>query len=161
MLCIGDLMLDRFVDGRVERVSAEAPIQILRIRSQRAMLGGVGNVGRNVVALGAEAVLVTVIGDDPAAKEISDLAASEARLAPRLIVEAGRQSTVKTRYVAEGQQLLRADDEVTTSISDETARRVMAAIRMELREADVMILSDYMKGVLTDAVLRVTALCVQ
>ena len=155
MLCIGDLMLDRFVDGRVERVSAEAPIQILRIRSQRAMLGGVGNVGRNVVALGAEAVLVTVIGDDPAAKEISDLAASEARLAPRLIVEAGRQSTVKTRYVAEGQQLLRADDEVTTSISDETARSVIAAIRMELPEADVMILSDYMKGVLTDDVLRV------
>jgi D-beta-D-heptose 7-phosphate kinase/D-beta-D-heptose 1-phosphate adenosyltransferase len=155
ILCIGDVMLDRFVYGRVDRVSAEAPVQILHVSSKQAMLGGVGNVGRNVVALGAQAVLVAVTGDDQAAREITDLAECEERLTPRLIVEAGRPSTVKTRYIAEGQQLLRADDEVTAPISDETARRLIAAIRLELDEADVMVLSDYMKGVLTDDVLAI------
>ncbi len=153
VLCIGDVMLDRFVYGRVERVSAEAPIQILHISSQQAMLGGVGNVGRNVVALGAHAILIAVTGDDPAGSQVADLAESEEQLTPRLIVEAGRPSTVKTRYIAEGQQLLRADDETTASISDETARRVIAAVRSELRRADVMVISDYTKGVLTDEVL--------
>ena len=153
VLCVGDVMLDRFVYGRVDRVSAEAPIQILHVGDQQAMLGGVGNVGRNVVSLGAEAVLVAVTGDDTAAGEIADLTRAEGRLESRLIVEAGRPSTVKTRYVAEGQQLLRADEETTEPISDETAGRVLAAIRAELQRADVMVISDYTKGMLTDYVL--------
>ena len=153
VLCVGDVMLDRFVYGRVERVSAEAPVQVLHVDSQRAMLGGVGNVGRNVVALGAHAVLIAVTGDDPAASEIADLAESEERLTPRLIVEAGRPSTVKTRYIAVGQQLLRADEETTTSISDETVQQVITAIESELQRADVVVLSDYTKGLLTDDVL--------
>lgn len=153
VLCIGDVMLDRFVYGRVDRVSAEAPIPILHVGTQRAMLGGVGNVGRNVVALGARAVLIAVTGDDPAASEIAELAGFEALLTSRMIAEPGRQSTVKTRYIAEGQQLLRIDDEATVAISHETARRVTTAIRTELHEADVVVLSDYMKGVLTDDVL--------
>jgi len=149
-------MLDRFVHGRVERVSAEAPIQILHVGSQQAMLGGVGNVGRNVVSLGAHTTLIAVTGDDPAAAEIADLTEAEEQLTPRLIVEAGRPSTVKTRYIAEGQQLLRADEETLLPISEETARRVIAALEAELRLADVMVISDYMKGVLTDAVLAAT-----
>jgi D-beta-D-heptose 7-phosphate kinase/D-beta-D-heptose 1-phosphate adenosyltransferase len=155
VLCIGDVMLDRFISGQVDRVSAEAPIPILHVGSQRAMLGGVGNVGRNVVALGAHAVMIAVTGDDAAARQIAELADSEERLRARVIVEAGRPSTVKTRYIAEGQQLLRADDETTAPISDETARHLIAAIRDELRDADVMVLSDYMKGVLTDDVLTI------
>ena len=155
VLCIGDVMLDRFVYGRVERVSAEAPIPILHVSSQRAMLGGVGNVGRNVVALGAHAVLIAVTGDDLAGNEIAELAESERNLTPRLIVEAGRPSTVKTRYIAEGQQLLRTDEETTAAISDEAARRVIAAVKAELRKTDVMVLSDYTKGCLTNDVLAV------
>jgi len=154
VLCVGDIMLDQFVYGGVDRVSAEAPVQVLHVSSKRAMLGGVGNVGRNVGALGAHAVIVAVTGDGPAAGQIADLIRSEERLTPRLIVEAGRPSTVKTRYIAEGQQLLRADDETTEPISGETAERVLATIRAELREADAMVLSDYMKGVLTDDVLE-------
>ena len=92
-------------------------------------------------------------GDDTAARQIAELAESEERLTPRLIAEAGRPSTVKTRFIAEGQQLLRADNEITEAISDATAERVIAAIRAELRRADVMVLSDYMKGVFTDEVL--------
>jgi D-beta-D-heptose 7-phosphate kinase/D-beta-D-heptose 1-phosphate adenosyltransferase len=153
VLCVGDVMLDRFVYGQVDRVSAEAPIPVLHVSSQRSMLGGVGNVARNVVALGARAVLIAVIGDDPVAGEITDLAESESRLLPRLIVAPGRPSTVKARYIADGQQLLRADDETIAPISESTTRRVLNAIRSELRDAQVMILSDYTKGVLTGEVL--------
>jgi len=153
VLCIGDVMLDCFVEGRVERVSAEAPVQILRIGSKQTMLGGAGNVARNVAALGARAVLVAVTGVDAAAEEIAELADSEGRLTSRLVAEAGRPSTVKTRYLAEGQQLLRADDETVEAIADETAARVIEAARAELPRADVVVLSDYRKGVLTDAVL--------
>ena len=153
VLCVGDVMLDRFVYGQVDRVSAEAPIPVLRVSSQRSMLGGVGNVARNVVALGARAVLIAVTGDDPVAGEITDLAESESRLLPRLIVAPGRPSTVKARYIADGQQLLRADEETIAPISESTARRVLNAIKSELRDAHVMILSDYTKGVLTGEVL--------
>jgi D-beta-D-heptose 7-phosphate kinase/D-beta-D-heptose 1-phosphate adenosyltransferase len=156
VLCVGDVMLDRFVHGRVERVSAEAPIPILRVDSEQAMLGGVGNVARNVVSLGAHATLIVVTGDDPAATQIAELAESEERLTPRLIVEAGRPSTVKTRYIAKGQHLLRTDEETVSQISEETARRVVAAVELELGRIDVMVLSDYMKGVLTDDVLAAT-----
>jgi len=148
-------MLDRFIYGEVERVSAEAPIPILHVGSQRAMLGGVGNVARNVVALGANAVLIAVTGDDLVAGEIASLAESEEQLTPRLIMEGGRPTTMKTRYIAAGQQLLRADDETIASVSDETARSVIAAIKWELRRADVMVLSDYTKGLLTDDVLTI------
>jgi D-beta-D-heptose 7-phosphate kinase/D-beta-D-heptose 1-phosphate adenosyltransferase len=153
VLCVGDVMLDRFVYGRVDRVSAEAPIPILNVDSQRSMLGGVGNVARNVVALGTRAVLIAVTGDDRVAAEIIDLARSEELLTPRLIEETGRPTTVKTRYIADGQQLLRADAETAAPVSAETASRVLAAIRAELPRADVMILSEYTKGLLTDEVL--------
>ena len=153
VLCLGDVMLDRFVYGEVGRVSAEAPIQILQVESQRAMLGGVGNVARNVVALGAHAVLIAVVGDDLAASQIAELAEAEEQLTPCLIVEPERPSTVKTRYIAGGQQLLRADEETTDEISHQTAARVLAAVRAELQHADVMVISDYTKGVLTDEVL--------
>jgi D-beta-D-heptose 7-phosphate kinase/D-beta-D-heptose 1-phosphate adenosyltransferase len=154
VLCLGDLMLDRFVYGQVDRVSAEAPVQIIHVSEQRQMLGGVGNVGCNVEALGARAVVIGVTGDDDTAKQILALAEAEKRLEPRLIVEPGRPSTVKTRFIADSQQLLRADEESTAPISDETARRVVAALREELADTDVLVISDYMKGLLTDDLLR-------
>jgi D-beta-D-heptose 7-phosphate kinase/D-beta-D-heptose 1-phosphate adenosyltransferase len=153
ILCVGDIMLDRFVYGGVERVSAEAPIPILRVDRHRSMLGGAGNVARNVVALGAHVELIAVLGDDRAAQEVRDLAHSDASLSSELIIEPGRLTTLKTRFIANGQQLLRTDDETLTAISDETAERVLAAIRSALEDADVMVLSDYRKGMLTDGVL--------
>jgi D-beta-D-heptose 7-phosphate kinase/D-beta-D-heptose 1-phosphate adenosyltransferase len=154
VLCVGDLMLDRYVYGRVERISAEAPIQVLHIDSERAMLGGVGNVARNVAALGARAVLVAVTGDDGAGGEIAAMAEAEGRLDAELVVEPGRRSTVKTRYIAAGQQLLRADDETTRPVHDDTARQLVARIESVLSRVDAVVISDYAKGVLADAVLR-------
>jgi D-beta-D-heptose 7-phosphate kinase/D-beta-D-heptose 1-phosphate adenosyltransferase len=154
ILCVGDLMLDRFIYGRVERISAEAPIQVLHVSSERAMLGGVGNVARNVAALGGRAVLVAVVGDDAPGREITAMAGDEERLDARIAVETGRKSTVKTRYIAAGQQLLRADDETTRPVADDTAEHLAARIESSIAEVDAVVISDYAKGVLVDGVLR-------
>ncbi len=154
VVCLGDVMLDRFCYGQVDRVSNEAPIQIMQLQSEASMLGGVGNVGRNVVALGAHAVLIGVVGDDAAAQEIRELAEFEERLEHRLIVDPGRPSTVKTRFVAGGQQLLRADHESIEPIDSVTTKLVLDQLGAALRRCDVLVLSDYTKGVLTDEVLE-------
>src|SRR5579883_2522305 len=99
VLCLGDAMLDRYVYGTVERVSPEAPIPVLRIERERAMLGGAGNVVRNLAALGARALFFTVLGDDAAGGEIAKLLAGEAEVEPRHVVEPGRATAIKTRFV--------------------------------------------------------------
>jgi len=154
-MCIGDLMYDRFVYGDVGRISAEAPIQVLRVSHENAMLGGVGNAARNVVALGARCVLVAVVGDDVAGTQICTLAESEDGLEPRLVVEADRKSTVKTRYIADGQQLLRADEEVTSPLAADTSKQLIETTDEVLKDVDVVVLSDYAKGVLGDELLAV------
>jgi len=155
VMCIGDLMYDRFVYGDVGRISAEAPIPVLHVSHEKAMLGGVGNAARNVVALGSRCVLVAVVGDDLAGTQIRALAESEDGLEPHLVVEAGRKSTVKTRYIADGQQLLRADEEVTRPLAPDTSRRLIDTTDEMLKEVDVVVLSDYAKGVLGDELLAI------
>ena len=152
VLVLGDVMLDRYVHGEVRRISPEAPIPVLRARTRRSVLGGAGNVAENAVALGARAVLVGLVGDDAAGIEIS--AALEGRIGDALVRMAGRPTTVKTRFVSGGHQLLRLDEEEATPAPAEAEARLLAAYRAALPGADVVVLSDYDKGVLTDAVLH-------
>ncbi|HLI10981.1 MAG TPA: D-glycero-beta-D-manno-heptose-7-phosphate kinase [Alphaproteobacteria bacterium] len=154
VLCLGDAMLDRYVYGTVERVSPEAPIPVLRIERERAMLGGAGNVVRNLAALGAVARFQAVIGDDAAGREIAALLAAEKGMKPALIVERGRASGIKTRFVAATQQLLRTDQESVKPIDAASEATLIAGAKAALSDADVVVLSDYGKGVLTDRVLR-------
>ena len=98
--CVGDVMLDRFVYGRVERTSPEAPVPILRTDHDVYMLGGAGNVVRNLVSLGARATLLSVIGDDAVGRRLTGMVGREERVEPHLLVERGRLSTEKTRFVA-------------------------------------------------------------
>ena len=154
VLCVGDLMLDRFVYGVVERTSPEAPVPVLRIEKQTVMLGGAGNVVRNIVSLGASASLVSVVGDDAMGRELTTMVGSEPRVEPHLLLEPGRESTVKTRYVANGQQLLRADLESTYDIAELCAENLMRVAADSLSDCDVVVLSDYAKGVLTERVVR-------
>lgn len=149
VLCVGDLMLDRFIYGAVERTSPEAPVPVLRIGRDEAMLGGVGNVVRNLVSLGAKACLLSVVGDDEVGRTLTTMVGREARVEPHLLVERGRASTEKTRFVAEGQQLLRADSETTEALGQrtvETLRRMAADV---IPDCNVVVFSDYAKGVLT------------
>ena len=105
VMVVGDVMLDRFVYGDVSRVSYEAPIPVLNVARESAMPGGAGNAARNAAALGARVSLVGVVGDDAAGAELREIVAGIAGLSDRLIVEAGRPTTRKTRFVAQGQQL--------------------------------------------------------
>jgi D-beta-D-heptose 7-phosphate kinase/D-beta-D-heptose 1-phosphate adenosyltransferase len=148
VLCIGDLMLDRFVYGQVERVSPEAPIPVVSVEREFAMLGGAGNVVRNLVALGVETCFISVIGDDPAAREVTQLVGAEPRLEPHLLIEPHRRTTIKTRYVAGSQQLLRADRETVAPLSAPIRDQLMRRAEEALRDHSVMVLSDYGKGVL-------------
>ena len=154
VLCVGDVMLDRFVYGSVDRVSPEAPIPVVKIDSETEILGGAGNVVRNIAALGARATLLSVIGEDSGADAITALLEREPRIDAELQPEANRRITVKTRYVAAGQQLLRADSETDTPISATVEQQLVAAFERLIDTADAVVLSDYGKGVLSDTVLR-------
>jgi D-beta-D-heptose 7-phosphate kinase/D-beta-D-heptose 1-phosphate adenosyltransferase len=154
ILCIGDVMLDKFVYGQVERISPEAPIPVFSIKEERAMLGGAGNVARNLVALGATTSFVSVIGNDKVGREIASMIGKEPRVIPYLVTETGRISTTKIRYVAGTQQVLRADHEVQSSITEDTIRMLTDTIIEEMAAHDVILLSDYGKGVFTRSTLH-------
>src|SRR4051812_1323218 len=111
VLVLGDVMLDCYVYGSVERMSPEAPVPVLRQESLRAMAGGAGNVARNVAALGGKAVLIGLVGGDAAGRELGKMLGEERGITPRLVIDPARRTTVKTRFVAGRQQLLRVDDE--------------------------------------------------
>jgi D-beta-D-heptose 7-phosphate kinase/D-beta-D-heptose 1-phosphate adenosyltransferase len=148
VLVVGDLMLDRFIYGRADRISPEAPIPVLRMDHSESMLGGAGNVVRNLSALGASSAFLTVVGDDDAGRDVTHLVAEAQRTEPFLLVERGRQTTIKTRFFASGQQLLRADQETTARTDDTTRRKIVDLTRDLLRDYNVLVLSDYGKGVL-------------
>ena len=152
--CVGDLMVDRFVYGEVTRVSAEAPIPILARTGESVMLGAAGNVARNVAALGGVAALVGVVGADAAALEATRLLAAETGIEGSLVTDASRPTTVKARFVSGGQQLLRVDDERIDPVDVETEQTLVRALRSVAADVGAILLSDYGKGVVTDAVIK-------
>jgi D-beta-D-heptose 7-phosphate kinase / D-beta-D-heptose 1-phosphate adenosyltransferase len=153
VLVLGDIMLDRYVSGSSSRLSPEAPIPVLRPTSRRVTLGGAANVALNIATLGGQAALVGVIGDDDAGAEVSRLLRASAGIVPYLVTAAGRPTTAKTRFMVGMHQLLRFDEETTTPIDQATATDLLQQYADALSTADVVILSDYAKGVLSDAVL--------
>ena len=150
VLVVGDLMLDRFVYGEVNRISPEAPIPVLLRSRQTVVAGGAANVARNVVALGGRATLVGAVGRDLLAQELRRLC-EEGGIATHFATSS-RQTTEKTRFVAGGQHILRADAEDTAPLLD-VEEAVCAGALEALDECDVLVLSDYAKGVLTPKVL--------
>ena len=147
--CVGDVLLDRFVEGSVDRISPEAPIPVLSIRHEQEMLGGAGNVARNLAALGARCRFVSVVGEDDAGARVAELMADAPGVDARLTAEAGRRTGIKTRFVAQAQQLLRTDAETIAPIGADAGAAVLAAAAA----GDVLVLSDYGKGVLHDGLV--------
>jgi len=154
VLCVGDVMLDVFVYGEVERISPEAPIPVMRVTRDAAMLGGAGNVVRNLVSLGARPHFLSVVGDDHAGNDVTGLLGEHEAVDPVLVVENGRQTTIKTRFVAANQQLLRTDRETSAPLSELSRQRLLAGATELLDKVGVVVLSDYGKGVLTPEVTR-------
>ncbi len=148
VLVVGDLMVDRFVYGDVARISPEAPIPVLRFREEVAMLGGAGNVARNIVALNGNAALIGAVGDDSDGRYVTEELCPSAGIEDRSIRTATCPTIIKTRYVSSGQQILRLDRE-ETNLDSEALERSKSAVRNSLPSVDAMILSDYAKGMLT------------
>lgn len=150
---LGDVILDRYVTGSAHRLSPEAPIPVLRPSANRSTLGGAANVALNIATLGGQTLLIGVIGDDAGGAEMMRLVTAADRIACRLVVAPGRPTTTKTRFMAGSHQLLRLDEETTEPVSGEVAAALLERCAAALDWADVVVVSDYAKGVLCDAVL--------
>jgi D-beta-D-heptose 7-phosphate kinase/D-beta-D-heptose 1-phosphate adenosyltransferase len=152
ILCVGDVMLDQFVYGSIDRISPEAPIPVLHAGREKQMLGGAGNVATNLRALEAEVAFVAVVGNDPAGAEIEKLFI-EAGASADLVTVQDRQTTLKTRFVCGSQQMLRVDRETTAAIPAAVEDKVIALATKAIPNVSAVILSDYKKGLLTDRVV--------
>jgi D-beta-D-heptose 7-phosphate kinase/D-beta-D-heptose 1-phosphate adenosyltransferase len=148
VVILGDVMLDRFLYGDVRRISPEAPVPVVRLGRRTSMAGGAGNVARNVISLGGTATLIGLVGDDAAATEIETLLGPCARLLRR----PSRCTSQKLRVIAARQQVVRVDEEDAAPASPEEAEALLGVLRDALPGARVLVLSDYGKGVLTEAV---------
>jgi D-beta-D-heptose 7-phosphate kinase/D-beta-D-heptose 1-phosphate adenosyltransferase len=153
VLCVGDVMLDRFLHGEIERISPEAPVPIIHLRETREMLGGAGNVASNIASLGGTAVLVGLVGADDAGTRLRAIAASRGTILPALIETRHRPTICKTRFVAGRQQVVRADEESRAPLHPEEEQALIAALEAHLAGAHAVIFSDYGKGALTRAVV--------
>jgi D-beta-D-heptose 7-phosphate kinase/D-beta-D-heptose 1-phosphate adenosyltransferase len=153
VLCVGDVMLDRYVYGQVERISPEAPIPVLHTQREAVTLGGAGNVVRNIVALGGQVDLIGIVGQDQAGYDLAKLLTSLPQVTSYLLTDNSRPTTLKTRFVADGQQLLRADHEVAQASSADMEEQTLLRVKGALENCDIVILSDYAKGVLTNRVV--------
>lgn len=147
ILVVGDVMLDRYWFGDVERISPEAPVPVLKVSRTEERPGGAANVARNIAALGAQATLLSVVGDDEAGRCLGSLLTSQPGVHALLHCDPKIATTVKLRAVARQQQLLRIDFE--TAPGHEVLQAKLADFRARLPEADVVLLSDYGKGGLT------------
>ncbi len=151
VLVIGDAMLDRYVHGAVTRMSPEvAGTPVLTEERELALPGGAANVVRYLTALGAAVAFISVVGDDPSGSDLTGLVGGQPNVEPWLLVEGGRTTTVKTRYLAAGRHLLRADREQTTPIPERLAERVLRIARDAMAATSLTVLSDYGKGVLAN-----------
>ena len=154
VLCVGDVMLDRYVSGTVDRISPEAPIPVLRVEGERAMLGGAGNVAANLAALGGAGRFIALVGDDGAGDEIARLLKGLPGIAADLVVDPGRHTTLKTRFVGAGQQLIRADVESVENVDGTVHDDLNTRINQDMDSHGAVIVSDYGKGVLSDLTIK-------
>ncbi|MGA2399440.1 MAG: D-glycero-beta-D-manno-heptose-7-phosphate kinase [Steroidobacteraceae bacterium] len=154
VLVLGDVMLDRFVYGSVERISPEAPIPVVNVERQSDMPGGAANVARNIAAMGARALLLGVVGEDPSAEDLQAQLALMPSIEMHLVTDPSRVTSVKTRYVADGQQVMRADRESRLPLAAPIEKVLLEEYREMMAETEVIVLSDYAKGVLSDSVTR-------
>ena len=156
ILVIGDVMLDRYWWGEVNRISPEAPVPIIRLNRSSHVVGGAANVAANVAGLGATPILVGCVGTDHDAEILHGLLDQRSIATENIIKIQDRPTTVKTRIIAHSQQVARVDHEITDELSDDDESRLMDAILPQVELAHAIVISDYAKGVLSKRVLRKT-----
>src|SRR5246500_3631693 len=156
VLCVGDLMLDEFVYGEVSRISPEAPAPVIAVQRSETNIGGAGNVARNIASLGARCIFVALVGEDDAGNKLKAALSQESLIESVLICDSGRPTTRKVRFVSDhfSTHMLRADWEKASPASADIEQKLIDAILPLLPRADIVLLSDYAKGVLTARVIR-------
>lgn len=153
ILVVGDVMLDQFIWGSVARISPEAPVPVLDFERESFMPGGAANVARNLTMLGTAAEIYGVVGRDQAATQLKSLLGREGVRCAGLLTTANRHTSVKTRLVAQQQQVVRVDRESRGDLDGKNSARLLSAIQVELPKADAVIVGDYGKGVVTETLL--------
>ncbi len=151
---IGDIMLDRYLLGEVNRISPEAPVQVFDIRKSEYRLGGAANVSYNVRTLGANPFMIGVAGEDSEGELLTDTMNSLGIETGGLIIENGRPTTCKTRVISDSHHLLRIDSESKKDISPETENKILSILKENVSEIEIIILQDYNKGVLTKNLIQ-------
>jgi rfaE bifunctional protein kinase chain/domain len=153
VLVIGDAMLDVYLQGDVARISPEAPVPVVRVREQRAALGGAANVAQNVVATGAQCTLVATVGRDAAGAALREMLV-RLGCADSALIPVDRPTTRKTRLVARSQQVVRFDEEDDSELDAATIDAVLARVDSALTHASAVVLEDYNKGLLAARVIE-------
>ncbi len=151
---IGDIILDRYIWGNVSRISPEAPVPVVDVKMENAMLGGAANVIRNIAALGAKPVLCGVVGRDETGQEILFEIEKMGLTKDGIVTEDGRITSVKTRVVAHNQQVVRFDRESRKEISPTSIEKILAYIHDNIHNIDVIVISDYGKGVISGQIMK-------
>jgi D-beta-D-heptose 7-phosphate kinase/D-beta-D-heptose 1-phosphate adenosyltransferase len=152
-LLIGDIMLDRYVFGKVNRISPEAPVPIFLAKDKKQVLGGAGNVFSNLVSLDVNTTLLSVLGNDVTANHIKKILKSEKK-SKNFIFTEKKISSSKTRYLVNGQQLIRVDEETSNEISSAAIKFLLSHFKNQIKEHNVVIISDYNKGIFTKSLLK-------
>ena len=150
ILVVGDLMIDHYLWGSCERISPEAPVQVVDISKETTVLGGAGNVINNLVTLGAKVGVSSVIGDDNNGSELISMLDKIGVNSKNIITQKGRKTSKKSRVIAVSQQILRYDKESKEDIEKSSVKKILESSKDEISNYDIVILSDYGKGVLSD-----------
>jgi D-beta-D-heptose 7-phosphate kinase/D-beta-D-heptose 1-phosphate adenosyltransferase len=159
---LGDIMLDHYLWGSVERISPEAPVPIVEIRNETHLLGGAANVALNLKKLGCAPLVIGVVGDDSAGEQLGKLLSLLGVDSSGVESDKYRPTTIKTRIIANNQQVVRADREDRREIDDDMQRRLLGRLQTRIDQISALIISDYGKGVITKGLLQqVIALCRQ
>jgi rfaE bifunctional protein kinase chain/domain len=151
---IGDVMIDRYIWGSVNRISPEAPVPVVEVESESTMLGGAANVANNITSLGAKAFLVGVVGSDNSGKQFRSILEQQGTSADGIVTDGTRPTTVKTRVIAHHQHVVRIDSEEKKDVDAATQEKIFAVVEQHINDLDAIIIEDYNKGVVVKSLIR-------
>ena len=150
---VGDIMIDRYYWGHVNRISPEAPVPVVEVDAEQVRFGGAANVANNIRYLGGTPLLIGLIGDDYAGKSFAEMLRDHGMDAAGLVVDAGRPTTIKTRVIAGGQHVVRVDNESKAECPEHLQQQIVDAVKYRIQQIDAILIEDYNKGVLTKGVI--------
>lgn len=154
ILVIGDVMIDHYIYGNCNRISPEAPVPVVEIKSESYTLGGAGNVVKNLNAFNCGVGIICVVGNDESAKIVATKLANENVLSAGVVIDDNRCTTIKTRVLAANHQLIRLDREINKPLSSDIEQKILDAVKLNIGQYDIVLLSDYNKGMFTESLLK-------